>query len=54
MKKDDIFLLLLAILLLLGMLLTFLLGGEESKHGYGAVLQKNYFLTQVKDALLLS
>lgn len=37
MKKDDIILLVLALGLLLAMVITFLLGGARSRHGYGGV-----------------
>jgi hypothetical protein len=37
MKQNDILVLLLALALLLAMLLTFLSGGERSRHGFGAL-----------------
>jgi hypothetical protein len=64
MKKEDLILLIMAALLLLGMLLTLLLGGESSRHGYGALpypagtLQTHYHLLpapshQAKESPLL-
>lgn len=38
MKKENLLLRLLCILLLLAMLATIFLGGERSRHGYGAVI----------------
>jgi hypothetical protein len=36
MKQNDLLILLLALALLLAMILTFIQGGERSRHGYGA------------------
>ncbi len=41
MRKEDLLILLLAIALLLAAILTFLRGGEPSKHGTGAFLSRS-------------
>ena len=36
MKKEDIFLVILALVLLFAMIMTIIKGGARSRHGYGA------------------
>ena len=39
MKKEDLIILILGLLLLAGMLVTFFLGGEKSRHGVGVEVE---------------
>lgn len=48
MKKEDLWIIALVLALVAGILLTIFFGGNRSKHGYGAYLNKSILKNHVR------